>query len=143
MYSFIIEIKVVRNVILNNIDFHDQPSRMHRSPSRSRQKISDSKKFKEKINLIDKNISDLIIECFDRNKTCQKWYFKQLILTWKTSYFAMISLREPPNFPKLTNLIIFKYDTVISKNTVHCSSQDKSCQKCHFKQYWSQWLIFQ
>ena len=34
---------------------------------------------KKKINLIDKNISDLIIECFDRNKSCQKWYFKQLI----------------------------------------------------------------
>ena len=57
-----IEIKVVRNVILNNINLHDQPSRMHCSPSRSRQKFSDSKKFKEKINLIDKNISDLIIE---------------------------------------------------------------------------------
>ena len=31
-----IEIKVVRNDIMN-IDFHDQPSRMHRFPPRSRQ----------------------------------------------------------------------------------------------------------
>ena len=27
----------------------------------------------------DTDISDLIIECFDWNKSCQKWYFKQLI----------------------------------------------------------------
>ena len=32
---------------------------------------------------IDKNISDLIIECFDRHKSCQKWYFEQLISRWK------------------------------------------------------------
>ena len=48
LYSFLMEIKVVRNVILNKIDFHDQPSRMHRSPSRGRQKCSDSKKRKKK-----------------------------------------------------------------------------------------------
>ena len=43
MYSFIIEIKVVRNVILNNINMQDQPSGMYRSPSRSRQNFPDSK----------------------------------------------------------------------------------------------------
>ena len=127
MYSFIIEIKLLRKVIFNNIYLYDQPSRMDRSPSRSRQKISDSKKIKEKINLIDKNISDLIIECFDRNKSCQKWYVKQLILTQKTSYFSIFSLREPPKFPKLTNLMILKSDTVISNNTVHSFSRNKSC----------------
>ena len=37
-----IEIKVVRNVILNNIDIHDQPSRLHRSLSRIRQNFPDS-----------------------------------------------------------------------------------------------------
>ena len=36
LYSFMIEIKVVRNFILNDIDIHDQPSRMHCSPPRSR-----------------------------------------------------------------------------------------------------------
>ena len=41
-----IEMKVVKNVILNNIDFHDQPSRMYRSPPRSRQQCSNSKKRK-------------------------------------------------------------------------------------------------
>jgi len=40
------EIKVVRNVILNNFDLHDQPSRMYCSPPRSRQKTSDSKNSK-------------------------------------------------------------------------------------------------
>jgi len=39
LYSFIIQIKVVGNVIQNIIDINDQPSRMHRSPSRSRQKF--------------------------------------------------------------------------------------------------------
>ena len=38
------EVKVVRYVILNNIDFHDQPSRMYRSPPRGRQQCSNSKK---------------------------------------------------------------------------------------------------
>ena len=36
-----VEIKVVRNIILNNIDFDDQPSRMHGSPPRSRQHFPD------------------------------------------------------------------------------------------------------
>ena len=39
-----IEIKVVRNVILNKIDLNDQPSRMHRSQPRSHQNFPDSKK---------------------------------------------------------------------------------------------------
>ena len=43
LYSFIFGIKVIRNVVLNNIDLHNKSSRMHRSPPRSRQKISDSK----------------------------------------------------------------------------------------------------
>ena len=72
-----VKIKVVRNVILNNNDLYDQPSRMHRSLLRSRQKISRFKNFKDLTNLTD--ISDLIIECFCRDKSCQKWYFKHLI----------------------------------------------------------------
>ena len=66
------------------------------------------KKSEKKINLIDKNISDLIIECFDRNKSCKKWYFKQLIYICKISYFALFSLRQPPNLTKLANLMIFQ-----------------------------------
>ena len=42
------EIKVVRNVILNNIDIHDEPSRMYRSSSTGRQKCSDLKKIKNR-----------------------------------------------------------------------------------------------
>ena len=42
-YSFLIEIKVVRNVILNHIDLNDQLSRMQCSPPRSRKICSDTK----------------------------------------------------------------------------------------------------
>ena len=41
-----IEVKVVGNVILINIDLHDQPFRMHLSPPRSRQNYPDSKNSK-------------------------------------------------------------------------------------------------
>ena len=41
-----IEIKIVKNVILNKIDLYDQPFRMHRSPPRSRQNFPDSKNAK-------------------------------------------------------------------------------------------------
>ena len=46
LYNFMIEMKVVRNVILNKIDPHDQPFRLHRSPPRSRQNFPDSKNSK-------------------------------------------------------------------------------------------------
>ena len=48
-------------------------------------------------------------------------------LFFATSYFEIFSLREPPKFTKLTNLMIFKSDTVISNNTVHSFSRNKSC----------------
>ena len=70
-----IEMKVVRNVILNNIDLHDQPFRMHRSPP-GVAKHFQIRKIKDLKNLTD--ISDLIMECFGQVKSCQKWYFKQL-----------------------------------------------------------------
>ena len=62
---------------LNKIDIHDQPSRMHRSPPRGRQNFPDKKNVK--IDKSNTDISDLIIECFDHDETCQKLYFKQLI----------------------------------------------------------------
>ena len=46
LYSFIIGLKDVRNVILNIIDNHDQTSSMHRSPPSSRQNFPDSKNAK-------------------------------------------------------------------------------------------------
>ena len=58
-----IEIKLVGNIMLNNIDLHDQPFRMHRSPPRSCQNFPDSKI--SKIVKSDTDISDLIIECFN------------------------------------------------------------------------------
>ena len=57
-----IEIKVVKNLILNNIDFHDQPSRMHGSPPQKSPKIFRFEIFQNLTNLTD--ISDLVIECF-------------------------------------------------------------------------------
>ena len=35
LYNFMIEMKVVTNEILNKIDHHDQPFRLHRSPPKS------------------------------------------------------------------------------------------------------------
>ena len=69
-----IEIKVVRNIILN-INIYDQLSRMHRSPPRSRQNFQIRKM--QRYDKSDTDISDLMIECFDRDKSCQKGYFKQ------------------------------------------------------------------
>ena len=48
-----IEIKDVKNVILNNIDIIDKHSRMHRSPPRSRQIFPDSKNLKITVIYID------------------------------------------------------------------------------------------
>ena len=65
-----IEIKFVKNVILNNIDINDQPFRMHRSPPKSRQNFQI-----RKIPRYDKSetdTSDLMIECFDRYSSYQK-----------------------------------------------------------------------
>ena len=45
--SFMLEIKVVRNVILNKIVFHDQPSRMYRSPPRVAKNVQILKKRKQ------------------------------------------------------------------------------------------------
>ena len=84
-----------KNVILNKIDLHDQPFRKHRSPPNSpkfsplsRQNFSDSKN--SKIWQIS-DISDLIIECFGRNKSCHKWYFKQDWSPWSTFQDALFS----------------------------------------------------
>ena len=54
--SVLVEMKVVRNVILNNIDLYDKPLRMHRSPPKESPKFFRFEKFKD---LTD--ISDLII----------------------------------------------------------------------------------
>ena len=64
-----------RNKSLNNIDIYDQPSRMHLSPPRSRQNFQI-----RKIQRFDKSHTeflDLMIECFDQDKSCQKCHFKQ------------------------------------------------------------------
>ena len=67
-----IEIKVVRNHILNNIDFHNQLSRMHRSLPMSRKKFPDSKNSNITV------ISNDTAHCFDQNKSCQKLRYKQI-----------------------------------------------------------------
>ena len=72
LYSFMIKTKVVRNFILNNIDFHNQPQRMHHSSPRSRQIFPDSKNSKITVIFNDTE------HCFGRNKSCQKLSYKQL-----------------------------------------------------------------
>ena len=58
------EIKVVKNVILNNIDFHDQPSRMYRSSPRGRQKCSDLKKEKtDAVGGTSKYYGNMVMRC--------------------------------------------------------------------------------
>ena len=74
-----IEMKVLRNVILNNIDLHDQPSRMYGSPPMSRQNFPDFPdcNFRQKNSKITV-ISNDTVHCFGRNKSCQKLRYKQL-----------------------------------------------------------------
>jgi len=57
-----IGMKVVRNVILNNIDLHDQPFKMHRSAPPESPKFCRFEKLEDLTNLTD--ISDLIIKVF-------------------------------------------------------------------------------
>ena len=132
-----IEIKVVRNVILNNIDLHDQPSRMHRSPPRSRQNFPDSKN--SKIDKSETDISDLIIECFDQDKSYQKIYFKQLISLWNCLFCTVL----PPGAFKVDQT--HKFDDfkniVPSDFIVQLYNRIKSFQKYHFKQHWYPWCI--
>ena len=76
LYSFIIEIKVVRNIILNNIDILYQPSRMYRSPPRIA-KIFQIRKI-HRFDKSDTDISDLIIGVFIKKKVWNSKCFKLL-----------------------------------------------------------------
>ena len=59
--------------------YHDQPSRMHRSPPRSCQNwLRKIQRFEKS----DTDISDLIIQCFNRDESYQKLYLKQLVTPW-------------------------------------------------------------
>ena len=96
IYRFMIEIKVVRNIILNNIDTHNQSSRMHRSPPRSRQNFPDSKI--QRFDKSDTDISDLIIECFDRDESCQKCHLNNIDLNDQPSRMHGSPPRSHQNF---------------------------------------------
>ena len=127
-----IEIKVIRNVILNNINLDDKLLRIHRSPPRNHQNFPDSK-----IQWFDKSdtdILDLIIECFSQDKSCQKGYFQQLIFQWYTSYFALVSLREPPKLSNSQIWWFFRSCTILLDMTGQCFNQNKSCQKLRYEQ---------
>ena len=85
-------------------------------------------KFKDYINLIDENISDLMkSSVLIKTKVVRNGILNNLYFHKKTSYYAIFSLREPPKFTKLTNLMIFKSDTVFSNNMVHSFSRNKNC----------------
>ena len=71
-----IKIKFVRNVTLNNIDLHDELSRMHGSlPRREPCSPFQIRKI-QRFDKSDTDISDLIIECFNRDESCQKLCLK-------------------------------------------------------------------
>ena len=93
-YSFMIEMKVVRNVILNNIDLHDQPFRMHRSPPRCRQNFTDSKNSK---------IWQIWLRyfIFDHRVFCSRWNCKIEILRKKKKLTDLISQHEHTTPPPL------------------------------------------
>ena len=65
--------KVVRNVILNNIDIHDQSSRMHRFPP-GVAKIFQIREI-QRLQLFPMTYT---VHCFGRNKSCQKLRDEQL-----------------------------------------------------------------
>ena len=65
-----IEIKVVRNVILNNFHLPYQLSRMHGSSPGVTNNFQIKKN--QTFDKSDTDISDLIIESFSRDKSCQK-----------------------------------------------------------------------
>ena len=92
-----IEIKVVRNVILNNIDLHDQPSRMHLSPPRSCQKFSNSKNSKITV------IFNETVHCFGRNKSCPKLRYKQLLTSCSTLQDRQFSLQQSLKLVKFSH----------------------------------------
>ena len=63
----------MRNVISTNIDIHDQPSRYLGCivlPT-GVAKIFQIRKV-QRFDKSDTDISDLVIECFDRDKSCKK-----------------------------------------------------------------------
>ena len=65
-----IELKVVRNYILNNIDLHDQLFKLFKiHPVVT--KIFQIRKI-QIVDKSDRDTSDFIIECFSRDESCQK-----------------------------------------------------------------------
>ena len=127
LYRFIVGIKVVRNVILNNIDLNDQPSRMHSSSSRSRQTVSNSKKIQRK----DKSDREKYFR-FDHRVFWSKQMLSEIV--FQTTYICMKNFLScnvlPPGASKFSQthkFDDFKSDTVISNNMVHCFSRNKSC----------------
>ena len=98
---------------------------MHSSLQES-SKIFRFEKFKDWINLIDKNISDLIIECFDRNKSCEEWYFKRLI-SMKNFLFCTVLLPGASKVDQTRKFDDFLNLTDISDLTIECFNRNKSC----------------
>ena len=133
LYSFIIGIKDVINVILNNIDLQDRPSRMHRSSDAEIQNWSSSVLIR----------TEVVRNCILNN-----------LFLHENSYFALFSLREPPKLTKLKiwwflNLIqlfpITRYTVLVGikvvrnyvRNNFELPNQLSSIHSFHSKSLWS------
>ena len=127
-----IAIKVFENVILNNIDITWSTLQDASFSLQESTKFSRFEKFKDLTNLINKDISDLIIECFDRNKSCQKCHLDNIDFYDQPSRMHPSPSRSRQNFQIKKIQISDKSDTDISDLIIECSGRDESCQKWYF-----------
>ena len=95
-------------------------------PPKGRQNIQIRKI--RRYDISDTDISDLMIECFDQDKSCQKFHFKQHWIRWSTFQDASFSPQGSPKFSRfeffkdLTNLTqifkIWSYSVLIETKVV-------------------------
>ena len=96
------------------------------SPKQS-PKFSRFEKIKDFTNLT--NISDLIMECFSQDKSCQKLYF---------TYISMINFLfctvVPPGASKVDQTHKIRSYTILSDFTGQCFDRNEWCQQCYLQQ---------
>ena len=132
-YNFMIEIKVVRNVILNNIDLHSQLSRMHCSLPRSRQKFSDSKNLKNwqiRHRYFRYEHSVFLV----RLKVVRNDILNNLYLHDKLPIVHCSPSMSLWSWPNSQIWWFFRSCTVLSNLTVQCFDQNEWCQQCYLQQ---------
>ena len=91
------------------------------------------------IRLKKKVPSNLIIQLYDWNESCQKYHFEEHWSPWSTFQEASFSPQESPKFSRLKKSKDLTNLTDISDFVIECFHRDKSCQKWYFKQLISPW----